>query len=378
MLKKNCKEVVPTRWRYLFVLIFVIGILFTPWIHADAEQILKPHILTTGTEEDMAKHTNYKFSTDGEERYKLVLEKDGCLQIRMYVKNAGFINTKIYKNADGSDLPDYLTCQCTSDLGNQGVIRQYMKKGTYYLCFPKNTYDIDLLLYSSAARTIKSGSLVAAYCNADLTNFFNYKATKTGYITIDQKRLVETAASMSVSLNTSKGTKLTDVISDHAIDKQIIFPVKKGQTYKIGIRTLNVDGHQYYQMKMAFHADSKHAGSKKSKAESIKLKKSQSGILFSEDSSAVADWYKITNTKKQKLNLVCSGFVTSGSIDISIYNQKGKLIGKYHILPGKGDKVKYQIKTSKNESSISKGIYYIKVSKSSKYTAGIYNVIVKP
>ena len=137
-----------------------------------------------------------------------------------------------------------------------------------------------MILYSSQQRTVKNGSTVAAYCNVNVIDYFVYKSNQTGFITIDQTRLIDTAASMSVSLNTEKGKKLTDIISDHAIDKQIVFPVKKGKTYKIGIKTLDVDGHQYYQMKIKFYKELKQAGTQKKSAPKLKLKQTQKGIIF--------------------------------------------------------------------------------------------------
>lgn len=360
---------------FSLTLLTVLCLVSKPSVYAN--QVFKPYVLKTGTQEDLFKHTNYKFESDGKQLYKLEIPTDGCLQIRMHVKRAGYINTEVYKNTSKNTLPTYLPCQCTIDNGNQGIIRQYIKKGTYYLCFPENSYDIDMLMYSSATRTIRDGSVVAAYCNADITDYFTYKSTKKGYLTLDQERIIDTAAAMSVSLNTSKNKKLTDVISDHAIDKQIIFPVEKGKTYKIGIKTLNIDGHQYYRLKVAFHVASKHAGSKKSNSKKIALKKNQSGIIFAEDSKKVNDWYKIYNNKDQKLNLVCSAFVTSGSIDISIYNKNMKKLGTYHLLPGKGDAITYKFKNINKRSIIPKGDYYIKVSKSRKSTAGIYNITLK-
>lgn len=353
----------------IIIAILLVGIVNHSVTDVKANQVMTPHILTNGSSEDFSKRSTYIFESDGTEIYKLVIPQNGCLQIRMYAQSAGYIAAEVYRKTDTSDMPTYFPFQCTYDQGNQATLLRYMKKGTYYLRFPKNSYNIDMILYSSQQRTIKSGSTIAAYCNVDVTDYFIYKSNQTGYITIDQTRLIDTAASMSVSLNAEKSKKLTDIISDHAIDKQIIFPVKKGKTYKIGIKTLDVDGHQYYQMKIKFYKELKQAGIQKKNSKKLKAK--QKGIIFAEDSTTVSDWYKFTNLSTQQLNLTCSGFVTSGSIRFIIYNAKGKKIKTYDFLAGKGDTITHKL------GKLKKGTYYIKVTKARKETAGVYQISIK-
>lgn len=353
------------------IILLLVGILNYSIAEVKADQVMTPHILTTGSSEDLAKRSTYMFESDGTEIYKLVIPQNGCLQIRMYAQKAGYIATEVYKKTDASDMPTYFPFQCTYDQGNQATLLRYMKKGTYYLRFPQNSYNINMILYSSQQRTVKNGSTVAAYCNVNVIDYFVYKSNQTGFITIDQTRLIDTAASMSVSLNTEKGKKLTDIISDHAIDKQIVFPVKKGKTYKIGIKTLDVDGHQYYQMKIKFYKELKQAGTQKKSSPKLKLKQTQKGIIFAEDSKSVSDWYKFTNSSTQQLNLTCSGFVTSGSIRFTIYNAKGKKINSYDFLAGKGDTIKHKL------GKLKTGTYYIKITKARKETAGVYQFSIK-
>lgn len=338
---------------------------------------MAPHILTTGSESDIAKASTYNVDTDGSQLYRLEIKQNGCLGLGMYAKHAGYITVEVHSKADGSDLPTYIACPCTEDRGNQYIARQYMKKGTYYLRFPKNSYQLSLLLYSSTTRTIRDKSTVAAYCDATITDTYTYKAEKTGYITLTQKRLVETAAPMSVSFYNSKGKKITDVISDHEIATKIVFPVKKGKTYKIKVKTLTVDGQQYYQMKLKFTAFTEKSGSKKSKAVSAKLKSNIKGIIYAEDSTSTADWYKINNPANQKLKITYSGNVTSGSINLTIYNSKGKKIGTYNLMPGEDGTISCNLKNTNGSSILPKGNYYLKVTKSRKQTAGIYQVTVK-
>ncbi|OKZ69265.1 MAG: hypothetical protein BHV87_14815 [Clostridiales bacterium 36_14] len=60
-----------------------------------------------------------------------------------------------------------------------------------------------------------------------------------------------------------------------------------------------------------------------------KIEKQTSGIVYSQDSMKKADWYKFTNTKNRKIKFIYAGGVTSGSINVSIYNSAGKKMGAY-------------------------------------------------
>lgn len=363
---------------YLFMFSILLGIVAFPQAKAvQAATILNPHVLTTGSESDLAQFSTYNIATDGTDLYRLNINKTGSVEIIMYSTDPGYISVEVHKKADGSDLPTYMGFPCTVDRNNQYTIHQYMKKGTYYLRFPQNTYRLQMNLYPSAPTTIKNGSTVAAYCDATVESEFDYKATKTGYITLNQKRLIETAAPMSVSFYNSKGKKITDVVSDHEIATKIVFPVEKGKTYKIKIKTLTVDGQQYYQMKLNFTAFTEKSGSKKSKAVSAKLKSNIKGIIYAEDSTSTADWYEINNPANQKLKITYSGNVTSGSINLTIYNSKGKQIGTYNLMPGEDGTISCNLKNTNGSSTLPKGNYYLKVTKSRKQTAGIYQVTVK-
>ena len=339
---------------------------------------LTPHVLSTGNQSDLDKLSNYEINSNGMQLFPLKITENGCVEITMTARDTGYINVEVHKKSDGSDLPTYIGFPCTSDRNNQYTAYQYFNKGTYYLRFPQNYYHLNMRLYSSATRTLKHGNTFAAYCDYTVTDTFNYKATKTGYITLSQKRLIETAAPMSVSFYNEKNQKISDVVSDHEIATKIVFPVIKGKNYKIKIKTLSVDGQQYYQMKLNFAAFTEKSGFKKSKAVAVKMKTDKMGIVYAEDSTKTQDWYKVSNTKNQKLKLIYSGNVTSGSINLTIYNKQGKKLGTYYLMPTKGGSVTYNLRNEKKGSVIPKGTYYIKVTKSRKQTAGTYEFRIRP
>lgn len=364
----------------LLAAIFFIGGCFI-WHEissAQATTMLNPHMLTTGSEKDLAAAAKYQFDTDGTFLYPMKLTQSGCLEMAVYAKEQGYITVEVHRKADGSDLPSYIGLVCTADHNNQYTAYQYLQKGTYYLKFPKNSYDLRMTLYSSAQRTLKNGSTLASYCDSVISDTFVYKATDTGYITISQKRLIETAAPMSVSFHNSKGKKITDIVSDHEIATKIVFPVVKGKSYKISSKTLSVDGQQYYQLHLDFATFTEKSGAKKAKAVPVDLEKTKKGMIYAEDSTKKEDWYKFKNPKNQKLKLEYFGDVTSGSINLTLYNSKGKKMGIYYLMPTKGDSTTYKLHTPKKETVIPKGTYYIKVNKIREQTAGVYKFKIFP
>lgn len=355
---------------YLLILSILLTFLLIPldvsWGLDISNQIITPYVLKTGDVQELNNITDYTFDSDGEQLIPLKISQNGCLEMTLTAKDAGYINMELHQKKDGADLPTSIGFPCTVDRNNQYTVYQYMNAGVYYLRFPKNQYRINLRMYSSTTRNIKNGTVIAAYCDNDVIDTFNYKAGQTGYVTLSQKRLIETAAPMSVSFYNEKNKKITDVVSDHEIATKIVFPVIKGKTYKIKVKTLSVDGEQFYQMKLAFTSFKEKCGSRKTEAVDFKLKTYTQGIVYAEDSAKTQDWYKFTNKKTQNLKLIYSGNVTSGSINLTMYNKNGKKIETYYLMPTKGGSATYDLGSTK------KGIYYIKITKSRKQTAGIY------
>lgn len=353
----------------------------------EAAQILTPSVLTTGTEEDIKNaktKATYNFSSDGSEIFRLDVPKNGALEWELFALKPGQVNVNIHKKSNASDLPTYAAFPCTADRGNTFTLRQYIKKGTYYLKFPKidNNYSLTLLLYSSEGGKITNGTTVAGYCDAGIyqydasipyiNNTYTYKATKTGYLTVDKKNIVNIVASMSVSFYNSKGKKITDFSSDHDISGLVAFPVKKGASYKIKVGVLK-DGQQFYQMKFGFVPLAENSGSSKVKAKTVKLKKNIKGMIYAEESVKTQDWYKFNLSKAQKLKITYTGGAISGSIDIIIYDKNKKKLGTYHVMPMIDNTSTKTIKNTKKGTTLPKGTYYIKVVKERKQTAGYYS-----
>lgn len=367
--------------RQFLVMIACLAILqIFPSVQAAAftQTIMTPHALSSGSEQDLLKANTYRFTSDGKQLIRLDVPQKGAVVISLYVQKGAFINTEVHTKADGSDLPVYLRAQCTADRGNQGIMTLYMDKGTYYLCFPKNTYQADVLLYPSRNQTLKDSSVIAAYCDYRQENTYSYKALSDGYITVSQTPLSDLGSgSMTAVLYNSKGTKLTEnaIFSDEQKGK-ISYAVKKGTTYKLKVKALNVNDTQYYQLKLKHTAVNEKSGSSKKKAVDVKFGNKISGTVFAEDSATKADWYKIKNPKKQQLVLNYSGSITSGSLIIEIFDTKGKKLDSFSVISNIGEKKENLMHNKDGGTKMPEGTYYLKITKSRKSSTGIYSFSV--
>lgn len=361
----------------IFFFLWIISLTILSGNEVKAANTITPHILTSGSDADQSKAKMDTFKLTSNDVVPLNIKKNGCLVMNIRTNKSAMVNIAVHKKADCSDLPFYLGAQCTDYTGNKDVVINYFTKGTYYLKFTENEYNITCWLYSNETQTLKNDTAIAAYCDYKHPAMATYKATKNGYITIAQKKLYGMDCENSVTLCDSKGNAITDAVADHKMDEPVVFPVKKGKTYKIKIVNIEVDRKQFYQCQVKFTSRDKKYGNSKSKAQTIKLKNEALGLLYAEDKTSAVHWYKFSNTQNQKLTLTVTGHVSSGSVKVTFYDKSGKKMGVYDHLSSVGNVEVYDLVTVKNKSVIPKGTYYIKVQKTKKRTAATYSVLIK-
>ena len=202
---------------------------------------------------------------------------------------------------------------------------------------------------------------------------------KDGYVTIAVKSGYEGNAYLSAGyISLYKGSKrISDpryINYDVASDNQTrIYALKKGtyQVYvKLNYATVNtIEGYQpnQYQVATILKYASDQGGTKKSKATTLKLKKSKQGIIAQTDpaggyNSSKGDWYKFKLTKKTKVRLYLTGYgqarpylYTSGKISYKYRNNLNKFV---------------QLKST----TLPKGTYYIRLSKLTKDGSFFYKI----
>lgn len=348
-------------------------------ISVQAKTVLDPHVLTTGNKNDQAKTKRYSFSSDGKKLIPIRIPENGSVVMQMYAENAGYINMEIYKtlNPEEDTLPLHWTCQCTGDMANHGTTMRYFDKGTYYIQFPENKYEISLVFYTNRSRIIKSGQNIAAYTDYNHPIYYTYKASNNGYITLKTSSLVDTMFLPEVTLCNSKGKAITDSKSNHENTDTIVYAVKKNTTYKIKVTSKDPYGSHYYGFSIKYTARTEKSGTSKRNAVTLKLGKTTTGLVFAEDKESAEDWYKVTINKRQKVTLYYSGSITSGSMLFDVFDSKGKSYASYSVVASVGTKDKDSLTRKGNGKELPKGTYYIRIKKTRKSACGVYSIQLK-
>lgn len=249
------------------------------------------------------------------------------------------------------------------------------KKGTYYLKFSvldsgetvTDGYTIALStqFYNGEDRALKNKTWTAVG-NSDYTKPVYYKITvpQTGSITVNNDSLYTAYVTL---LNSSKKAISNEAYPSSTNDYSTVFAVTKG-TYYIKVTTTS----ELYRLKYTFKAVTDKSGTTKAKATKLTAGKTYTGVVTAADKTGKVDWYKITLTKSQKVDITFTGSVSSGEIGIEFYG--GDISGSIT------DSI-----TSVNEDSsftaqtwtstkLPKGTYYIKVTKAENKTSGVYNL----
>lgn len=235
---------------------------------------------------------------------------------------------------------------------------------TYYIGVYSCVQDSSSTLYKFVGcvmsvnglnRTIYSGSQIAVGQKNAQTNYFTFKATKTGYIRI----LTDTEVKFRL-YNSSKTKSLSDTSTSTT---DIVYGVKKGTTYQVRVDAPdNNDG--VYVLKLTNSGITESSGSSKSKAKTIYsgTSKAKKGTIIA--GSSTADWYKFKLTQKNTIKVTLEGATNNG---IKLYVYKGSKLIKSHTLKRVHESIYI-----KSVNKWSAGTYYIKIARANSYSSGWY------
>lgn len=238
--------------------------------------------------------------------------------------------------------------------------------GTYYMGIYSNvsgTTEVsqivgaEAIFYNGGDRTINAGNNAVGQKDAQ-TNYFKFKATKTGYLRVAGDTAT---SSYRVALCNSSKKALS---GETYFSKTPTYGVTKGKTYYIKINS-NANSKGGYKFKLDNVKISEKSGKSRAKAVNIKKGKTVKGTI--QAGSGQADWYKFKLTGKKNVTIN----VTTGSNDalkIIVY-KGGKKVGN-------GSRTIYNNATGKLYSSTkwSKGTYYIKVLRANGKSSGYYSL----
>ena len=357
----------------LVCLCFVLGLLTHREV-SSAAMVVTPHVLTNSSKSDYNKETITDFNSDGDELLTLKVPQNGAVRIRLAAEKNGFFIAEIYKKSDASDLPHFMKTDCTTDLWTTGFMMEYFDKGTYYIRLPKGKYKLGLVEYPCQNLTVTNGTTTAGYCDYEHGCTYTFKAPGNGSITFSNVALENTDGSMTAVLCNAKGKALTESsVFNQTQYNKISYAVKKGATYKLKVKALNVNDTQYYSLQLKYTAIAEKSGSSKKKAVLVKFGNKVSGTVCAEDAKSKADWYMIKNTKKQELLLNYSGNITSGNIILDVYDAKGKKLDSYSVIANISDASDDILHNGNKGTQMPAGTYYIRVTKSGKTASGSYS-----
>lgn len=208
-------------------------------------------------------------------------------------------------------------------------------------------------------RSITSGNKVLVGQKNAQTNYFKFKAEKTGYLQVQN---VDNSGQNEVVLcNSSKSALSNKQYVAHAPT----FGVKKGTTYylKLSAGSNNNGG---YIFKTNNTAIKEKSGKNKKKAVALKKKKTVSGTIIA--GNGQADWYKFKLTGKKKVKFTAKGGV-SGTLKLEVYKGSKKLSGSVKMTNN------FNVKNRDlSDGKWSKGTYYVKISRVNKKSSGYYKL----
>lgn len=274
----------------------------------------------------------------------------------------------------------YTDAACTNRIGYYGIYaysgdvseEQYIpvsNVGTYYLRVYSSYYDdstftntisLSVSEYTNTDKTIKSGQTISYYRNSSSDNYdFRYKAEKTGKVTI---MLPKEYGHYVTLLNSKKKALSSKEYTSQVIGNyQLSFAVKKGTVYYFRVNAISSGEIQTITVKNT--AIKAKGGSKKKKAANIKYNKTVKGLIL--PGVKTAKWYKFTLKKGKKPAFVLNGDV-KGSLNITVYNKKGKKISSNTWSSGKATYTSY--------GDWTKGTYYIKISRANSISSGSFTI----
>lgn len=332
---------------------------------------LETHLLSTGEDDEVLVAKTYRVYVPGTEK-ELVLpinfEQKGVL-----ICSSGISDE--YLNAS-ADFYIYADEACTKAISYSPTnsTATIPEKGTYYLKFSINDSSETIpenymVAFSSSFasgedRSIKNN--VWAFTGSGDTSkpiYYKITTTKPGSLTVN----MESDRSTYLTLLNSSKKVLSDKTYYSPTDNKVCFAVAKGTYY------LKVDStSDLYRIKYSFKAISDTSGTSKAKAKKLTAGKAVAGLVTATDKKGAVDWYKITLTKSQEVNITFTGSVSSGNISLVLYG--GDISGSVNEnINDLDDDASFSATTLRSDK-LPKGTYYIKIIKDSSITSGFYTL----
>lgn len=250
------------------------------------------------------------------------------------------------------------------------------RSGYYYFGIKSSNTDpavsqyygiLALAVYGNGGdRTVTSGKKISVWksVSGTQTNYFKFKAGYTGYLTVGSDEKVQ------ITLCNSKKAAASNAVTNlykstaGSTYPSVTFGVKKGYTYnvKVSVSSKNLKQYSYYKLLVTNKAITEKSGTKKSRAATIKRGYLKKGTITA--GSSQSDWYKFKLTGKKTVKVTMQGD-TNKKMYMTIYKGNSKIRTSSFYYKNSG--ISYT-------RTLSKGTYYIKISRADKYSSGWYSL----
>lgn len=305
-----------------------------------------------------AVYQSQTLSQSGTLTYKIVVPHDGALELSYAAAAGGTAYAYLYKGAETTSM------NYTSFNAAEGVTSRYYTctAGTYKLEFkvyPKTGYNSALIfsvVSTATGKTIPTNDKIYAcgHTGNNTTSTFKIIVPSTGYL----KLAIGDISGSKYPANVYAKTKgFSDFVSFNSSGNISYVGVKKG-TYTFTVKTYT----PIYGVKATFKKvkESKY-GKKKSKAVTLKKKKTVKGLLIT--NSKKAHWYKFKLKKNQKVTLnfktaLCGSGSYTGGLKYTLYASYDT--GSGTIYDGVR-KLPYKPYTIGMKPKLKRGTYYLKI-----------------
>jgi hypothetical protein len=346
--------------------------------YATGEEVTKLSTvaLTTGDDKDFKNYVTYSInvasdpdSSNVEVIFPMTISQKGIL-------NCASVYLDSNPTTSYGDFGIYSDAACTNpiDYNTYDYLAVIPKKGTYYFKFsvsdysdekPEDGYYFGLSsnFLSGADRALKDKTWSIAGSEAKKPIYYKITTTKAGSLTIN----LESDYSNTITLLNSSKKAISDETTYYSTDSKASYAVGKG-TYYVKV-TSNSD---LYRIKSTFKAVTDTSGTTKAKAKKLPAGKASKGLVLTSDKAGKVDWYKFTLTKSQTVDITFLGDVSSGVISLELYGSgvSGSVTSSINTVDSDQS---FSVFTT-GSSKLSKGTYYIKITKKTKNTSGSYTL----
>lgn len=379
----NNKNLIKALKHVFLITLILVGITFNANEAKAADGQIKAVTIKTG-KEDVAKSTYagkmVDKAGDGYVRgsvVKVTTDCSGLLRFHYQGNNSDIVSISVYSDEALTDCIAYTSVDASSDVVKT-IGLAIPKAGTYYTTIDTfEEYDIDYTIaadiYSADDDVLTSGKskLVTLLSSTD-SNLYTITLKSPGAVNVYTTYANGKDCYINVDIYQKVSGKMKVVSKGTSLASGTVAGLAKG-TYYI---KLSNGSDSYYSLKYKFTPITDKSGSAKSKAAALKLGTATKGLILTTDKKGKADWYKITLTKDQAVELELTGDVTD-DISLSFYDSDNSLFGKLYVNEySTVDSGAPYVSTGKGQK-LPKGTYYIKVTKDGSSTSGSYSVKMK-